>query len=399
MVGGASALRADAALAVEGQAGIGPAHSRGGPALRGKAVEPAGRALGVTVLEGGGLRHAAVLHPAQPAQVGEVDHERMVTAGRALVGGALLVLSGQLFDPVGIEGALLTAGLAFLFPRSPVEGSGLDQGSLVLIEDVDLGRADNGVYQGRAVRPFSQEKVLDELAAAAGYDVRTVRKQLEVGRQEREGREARATVLRQALEKHYADLVAFADRLNASIVGATLPMGARGDRMWSALHEHMPRSPLWKEIDKMERLNKEIASIQDRAWQRMQQEALKRSPVGFAPEAGATGLYRNPMEAALGQLLKPINPDILEFQTQETRKGLVEIRYGGYLIATVSGEEVSETQRFLAALKSEVTGWPEREDMARMLASRSRGIREIEEELATVILRRVVPGRCKYCPV
>ncbi len=49
-----------------------------------------------------------------------------------------------------------------------------------------------------------------EISKADGYDVRTVRKQIEYAREERELREARAMVLRNDLERHYSDLCEFA---------------------------------------------------------------------------------------------------------------------------------------------------------------------------------------------
>ena len=55
------------------------------------------------------------------------------------------------------------------------------------------------------------------IAEADGYDVRTVRKQIEKAMQEREMREARVMVLRDALEKHYKDLYTFAETLDSSI--------------------------------------------------------------------------------------------------------------------------------------------------------------------------------------
>ena len=61
-----------------------------------------------------------------------------------------------------------------------------------------------------------------EIARSVGYDVRTVRKQIELMRQERESREARFTVLRQALEKHYADLISFAEKLDSGILQSSL---------------------------------------------------------------------------------------------------------------------------------------------------------------------------------
>ena len=60
-----------------------------------------------------------------------------------------------------------------------------------------------------------------QIAQSDGFDVRTVRKQLELMRHEREVREARQVVLRKALESHYADLCSFAENLRAALSGDT----------------------------------------------------------------------------------------------------------------------------------------------------------------------------------
>jgi hypothetical protein len=127
---------------------------------------------------------------------------------------------------------------------------------------------------------------LSKIAKSVNFDVRTVKKQTEMAIEEREGREARLLVLRQALEKHYADLLAFADRLDSGIVQSYLLMGIKSDRMWSALHEHLPRSPLWKLIDKMEHLNDEARDIEKRAEQRLWDEVRKENSFKVVSQPG-----------------------------------------------------------------------------------------------------------------
>src|SRR3990172_13244490 len=78
------------------------------------------------------------------------------------------------------------------------------------------------------------------IAEAEHYDLRTVRKNIERTRQEQEMKEARSAVLRQALERHYEDLIAFAGKLQQALGGQTVPLPARSDRMWAALQKHLP---------------------------------------------------------------------------------------------------------------------------------------------------------------
>ena len=116
--------------------------------------------------------------------------------------------------------------------------------------------------------------------------MRTVKKQTEMAIEEREGHEARIGVLRQALEKHYADLLALMDRLDSSVLHSSLPMGIRDDRMWGALHEHLPRSPVWKLIDKMESLGDDIRDIEKRAEERLWEEVRKENSFKLVSQAG-----------------------------------------------------------------------------------------------------------------
>lgn len=238
-----------------------------------------------------------------------------------------------------------------------------------------------------------------QIAKADGYDVRTVRKQIDVARQDREAREARFVVLRQALEKHYGDLVSFAEKLDSEIIHSSLPMGAKGNRLWGALHEHLPRSPLWKGINRMEGLNEELASIEKRAEEHLRSEVENKSSLGFSLKPGEPGFNAHGL---IGQLIHRLGletPWHGKFETKSVEEKMTEIRCGGWPCALVPNNQVDEIQKFIDELIGGVSQWPEYEDRRRVLADRQRVTKDIREELATIILRRIVPGRCKYCPV
>lgn len=239
-----------------------------------------------------------------------------------------------------------------------------------------------------------------QIAKADGYDVRTVRKQIDLARQEREAREARFAVLRQALERHYEDLVSFAAKLEREVIHSSLPMGAKSDRLWGALREHLPRSSLWKAIERMERLNEEMRSIEKRAEERLWGEVQTNSPVGFAEKAGDTGLHPDSLAGAMNYHLRAEpGAKLLKIHTSATPERLVEVAYGNWTCALVPDDQEPEVNKFIADLMPAVEHWPEYEDLKRAFADRRRVIDTIREELATITLRRVVPGRCKYCPI
>ena len=92
--------------------GVSPGAIGGLLALGGKAEVSAGIAVGVVILEGRRLFSAGELHPAQPLQGGEVDHERVVLAGDGLVGQAGKVSLCQALY-------VLRADRSAFFPRPP----------------------------------------------------------------------------------------------------------------------------------------------------------------------------------------------------------------------------------------------------------------------------------------
>jgi uncharacterized protein (UPF0335 family) len=238
-----------------------------------------------------------------------------------------------------------------------------------------------------------------QIAKADGYDVRTVRKQIDVARQEREAREARFAVLRNALELHYGDLVSFAQKLDSEVVHASLSVGARSDRLWVALRQHLPRSPLWKLIDRMERLNDELRSVENQIEGRLRSEIENRTSLSFPSKSGQPSFYLDSMTGAIIYQSSIETPYQGRFGTTLIKEEMTEIHYGAYTFALVPKDQAGETQKFLAELIDETGEWSEYQNARHVQADRRRVTEAIREELATIILRRIVPGRCKYCPI
>ena len=103
-------------------------------------------------------------------------------------------------------------------------------------------------------------ETIRQIAEADDFDERTVRKHVSTAREEREAAGARSAVLRNAMEQHYADLCGFAERLLSSLEGRKpYTYSERDEYLNSALRQHLPRSPLWVNLNKYHRLLEEIA--------------------------------------------------------------------------------------------------------------------------------------------
>jgi hypothetical protein len=244
-----------------------------------------------------------------------------------------------------------------------------------------------------------------QIANTDRFDVRTVRKQIEAERQERERREARSVVLRQALEGHYEDLCGLAKKIDSALAGdgANLPT-LRNDRLWSALREHLPRSTMWKNLDRWQRLQEEIKQSEGGLEKRIKQLVKDRSSVKFpvAPhEVGVTAdiiwaLSSHSRAVAEGRPGINMSTD---FSTRPGDERTTGISLGEVLIGRIPDNQVVKVKEMLGHLLQEVTTLPEHDDMSRHLDEQRRVRRALDDELAIIMLRRIVPGRCKYCPL
>lgn len=235
------------------------------------------------------------------------------------------------------------------------------------------------------------------IAEKYGYDVRTVRKALDLARQDREEREASVMILRDAKEKHYGDLIAYAEEMDEEIRQAYIPEASK--RLYVALHEHLPRSPLWKGIDKLKELNAVIDNIQTDLNKTAIITINKKTEKEFSKKPEEVGLDVEGTAGALVHRVKQIEDSFLpEIRDEKVKEGVREIKYGSWNCGVVPENQVSDIKNFIEGIMSSINSRPKAKELKDNIVERRRVIENIREELATIIMKRIVPGRCKYCP-
>jgi len=88
-----------------------------------------------------------------------------------------------------------------------------------------------------------------------------------------------------------------------------------------------------------------------------------------------------------------------DFRLGAVDQETTSIDYGPFTIGRVPNEWVAEVKNVVLDLMNKVTTWEEHGEMSHLLARSERVKRELHDELLVIILRRVVPGRCRYCPL
>ncbi len=241
------------------------------------------------------------------------------------------------------------------------------------------------------------------IAREDNFDPRTVRKGIEWARSEQEVLSVRHTVLSTALTAHYHDLIAHAQRLDDVLAEETpknIPNHLLNHPMHEALKEHLPGAPLWKYLSELTELVAQHEQLTSEIEEIIKNEFRGRG-YNFRKSKEESGLEersilyciirdisiwaknkRGPSEGAGFSEVPGESP-------KQISMGLYEVRWGDYLLASLPLDEVD---KFKCAYY-EVWGQMDYAEKP----TRLRAV--IRKELALIMWRKIVPGRCKYCPV
>ncbi len=245
-----------------------------------------------------------------------------------------------------------------------------------------------------------------KIAEADSFDVRTVRRQIEKAKQEREVKEARTTVLRSALERHYIDLCEFAEKVDSVIAGeGAISQELKHDRMWAALRQHMPRNPLWNYLVTWDNIQQELIILKGDVKERLERDLGSDTRLNKIPDTNRSTVIYGCIAALTFQIEQrsrggPGINIINNFKVIPTKqKGVVNIEYGAFRMDNIGDRYIKTVKDVLTSWEARVKGWEEYAVLEKLFEKLTKTKSKLQDELAVIILRRVVPGRCKYCPI
>jgi len=234
---------------------------------------------------------------------------------------------------------------------------------------------------------FSQHRESPrQIAEKDKADIRTVRKHIDLARREIEVREARLMVLRDAIGQHYKDLVAFALKLERQLNsdrGNIVTLKA--NPFWFALRQHLPRSAMWKNFDKWEHLLHERTRL----------EQILNNQVEKQVEAKSMSIFHRP-HREVGLSVRMI--EALSSHIRDAALGQPEV-LENFDFHKISDNNKSDSVRLADEILSEASAWEEFSELSRFWSELEKVKRILRDELDLIKLRRVVPGKCRYCPI
>jgi hypothetical protein len=240
------------------------------------------------------------------------------------------------------------------------------------------------------------------IAKADKYDVRTVRKNIDLARQEVEVNDARTMVYRDALQKHYGDLCVFTEKIGFTVDREEMVDEKLNARMWSALRQHIPTNVLWRSIDKWNRLLKDREekgnTLKGKFRKKLQNDmefAGRFAGRDILIEGLAQALLTHACQKAIGLPGLDVKKDL----RMETTDGKSAGRYGAFGLGLVDEHEIDSIREIAQRIEGEIAtleGYQELQKVEREIRDLKY---QLQDELAVITLRRIVPGSCRYCPI
>ena len=243
-----------------------------------------------------------------------------------------------------------------------------------------------------------------KIADTDDVDVRTVRLHLNKALEEREIKEARTTVLRNALELHFADLCNYATRLDSEIRDLRSISPTTEDRMWASLRQHLPRSPVWRYLTRWDTLHQKISQIKPEIERKLEKEVKSDARLDPIVSDGETAVIPGIVVVLAFQAeqwaqgFNGLNCDD-NLISEPAEEGFVNLRYGAWQMGKVKKEHVATIREVLEDFESRLKNWEEYNDLEKSFTELKLLRQKLRDELAIIILRRIVPGKCKYCPL
>jgi hypothetical protein len=254
------------------------------------------------------------------------------------------------------------------------------------------------------LRRSEKGETAPQIAETDDVDVRTVRKHLNLARMEIDVQQARSIVLKEALEGHYRDLIDTVRSVQSQIT-AESPVSMEKDfPLILGLKQHMPRSPLWENLRKWNRTLADIAELEAKTPSDIQKKVEGDDRLKKIPSQGGNGVITATIDALVHQVKQwsrgaeglKLERD---YHEEKTGENTISLRYGFSHFGEIDREYIEVIK---STIKEHETNMKKSEDylgLENLVGRQSRLAYNIRDIITTILLRRIVPGKCKYCPL
>jgi len=161
---------------------------------------------------------------------------------------------------------------------------------------------------------------------------------------------------------------------------------------------------LWKKLDRREHVLEEITKLGDDVREQLGEKTRLDSRLSEIMATGENGVIPGIVAALDFQMERWARGwkglDIKDnFKVEPAGEGFVKVSYGSFNMDKVKEKHATTIREVLIDFESKITSWEQYEKMQRLFTELECLKLGLRDELTVIKLRRIVPGRCKYCPM
>lgn len=252
---------------------------------------------------------------------------------------------------------------------------------------------------------YEEGEPISKIASDASADPRTVKIHIELAQREKKREQIFFTASLNAVEAHFRDIIKFVKKMDKAFDSDRhVSSSIADDPMWFSLKKHIPKSSIWRNLRTRESIINDISKLEPTVYDNIRKLIEKRIPIPFTIDIDSEGLSDGMIQGLLIHFKKKAKgqsgftvADSVRVETVSDRVTLMWL--GAYSIGLIPNQQVEEIKNIVTELLNEVVDFPEFEPVKKLYNDLERIKHLLHEEFQTILLRRVVPGRCKYCPL
>jgi hypothetical protein len=171
-----------------------------------------------------------------------------------------------------------------------------------------------------------------------------------------------------------------------------------------ALRQHLPRSPIWGLLNQNARLHAAKPELTKELGKKIEQDIASDSRLLTELTGEENGVIPGLIAALTAQAQQwvqgwaSLNVEN-NLISKPAENGFVDLSYGVYNMGKVRKEHVELVRGAIIDWTARVKQWEEYRGLEKTLRDLQRVAKNLRDEIAVIALRRVVPGRCRYCPL
>ena len=230
-----------------------------------------------------------------------------------------------------------------------------------------------------------------------GYDQRTVKANIVKMQEERDKNQARVAFFRDNLQKHHQDLCDRAEEIVDTITAEKpVNMDYKEDLYLNSLRQHLNRSILWNRIKDWNDTLEKIDPMREKAHKKIDSEIRKsKFSTDFFEAMSKVSVHQFDQWTRGNQGLN-ISDD---WHIEERREDGVISCYGFSHFKLINESDLPILKTEVRNFEEMIKKWPEYSEMTGVMNKMKKLKQELRTDLRGMIIRRVIPGKCSYCPV